>query len=592
MAISSCRAASSPSHARKTMRHLSIRCFIAALAFALLGVQPNSLRAQTSTLQDVQAVFNTSCTFSSCHDASTPAAGLNLSGTAIDIYNALVNQDPINPQAAGKGYKLVSPGLPDKSFLMHKLARASWDDYYGLGAGEGDPMPTSGPLADEDIELVRQWIQFGAPLTGEVVDPDILSDYYSGGLGKAKLPKPEAPFEGEGVQIRLGTVFLSPGQEFEYFYKMPVRFDDSTEVTRTQVFFNDESHHFILYRYPNQSSADSYRWGLREIYEPGGAPDNDVQVVAAWQDPYDIQLPEGSAYFWGDRETLDMNFHIFNDDIDSVLAADVYVNLYTRPRDPSQPTVEMFSQILPIDLIDALAGTGWIGQSLVIPGDGAEHSFEDEIWFPLGEAPTWHLWYLSSHTHERGVDYDVYLRNSGEQIFEGFYNVDYSFNQGFYDWEHPPVRIFDELLPIYMGIGGGIRHEATYINNTGSTITWGDRTTDEMMLLLVQYTEEPLPSISNVEEPGAPGEGLALTLSPNPAHHQTSLRWTQRNTGKVQISIYDAMGRLVATPAMGDPFGPGPQHILVDVQDWPAGMYTVLLESEEGRSMGQLLCMP
>ncbi len=568
-----------------------LRCFLAALALVLLGLHPRVMQAQSSTLGDIQLLFNGSCTFSSCHDASSPAANLDLSGSASDIYNALVGQNPVNPSALGKGYRLVDPGQPENSFLLRKLARSAWDDYYPLEAGEGNPMPSSGALAHEDIELVRQWIQFGAPASGQVVDPDILSDYY-GGLGKSKLARPAAPPAGQGTQVRLGTIFLGPGEDVEYFYKKPVACDDSTEVTRTQVFFNDESHHFILYRYPEQAAADNYRWGLREIYEPGGAPDNDVQIVAAWQDPYDIPLPEGSAYFWAEDEVLDMNFHIFNDEMDSVLAADVYVNIYTRPRDATQPTVEMFSQILPIDIFAALSGTGWVGQSLVIPGDGAEYTFEDNIWFPVAEPPTWHLWYLSSHTHSRGVDYDIYLRNTGEQIFEGFYNTDYSFNQGFYDWEHPPVRIFDELLPVYMGLSGGLRHEAKYINTTGSTITWGDRTTDEMMLFFIQYTEQPLPDLTSVDDPSASGEALALQLSPNPARHSASFQWNLRHAGEVFLTVYDAMGRVMATPSAGAVYGPGPHRLQLDISTWPAGMYTVVLESPEGRRMGQLLCMP
>ena len=570
------------------MPHLpSLRSALKGAAVCLILVP--GLSSAQSTLESVRVLLNGSCTFSSCHDASSPAAGLDFTVSATTLYTELVDQTPVNPQAAAKGYKLIDPGNPENSFLLRKVARAAWDDYYPLGPGEGNPMPTSGSLAHEDIELIRQWIQYGAPLSGQVVDPDVLADYY-GGMGKARLPRPAAPPEGEGFQVRLGSIFLEPGAEFEYFYKKPVTFADSTEVTRSHVFFNDESHHFILYRYPDAASANAYRDGLREIYEPGGAPDDDVQIVAAWQDPFDIPLPDGSAYFWGPQETLDMNFHIFNDDPDSVLAADVYVNLYTRPRDPSQPTVEMFSQILPIDILPALSGTGWVGQSLVIPGDGAEYTFTDDIWFPIADAPTWHLWYLSSHTHSRGVDYDIFLRNTGEQIFEGFYDVDYTFNQGFYDWEHPPVRIFDDLLPVSMGLTGGLRHTARYINNTGSTITWGDRTTDEMMLFFIQYTTRPLPDLSSVDGPSA--EGLPLVLAPNPARERAELAFHLPAGGAVSVRVFDATGRLVAAPWTAQARPAGPQTLGLDVRDWPAGHYTLLVETPFGQARGRLVRVP
>ena len=567
------------------------RCLALGLFFPLI-LQTSGSQAQT-TLESVTAILNTGCTFSSCHDASSPAANLNLSGSAFDIYNVLVGQTPTNPQAAARGYKRVDPGSPETSFLMHKVARDAWDDYYPLGTGEGSQMPTSSDLAHEDIELIRQWIQFGAPLTGTVVDPVILDNYYNV-AGLPKLERPAAPAEGEGIQVRLGTLFLEPGGEVEYFYKKEVNFVDSTEVTRSQVFFNDESHHFILYQYPNLFTANSYRDGLRELDEFGGAPNDDVQIVAAWQDPLNIPLPEGAAYFWGPQETLDMNFHIYNDNMDSVLAADVYVNIYTRPRDATQPTVEMFSQILPIDIIPALSGTGFVGQSLVIPGDGSEYTFTDDIYFPVVDPPTWNLWYLSSHTHSRGVDYDIFLRNNLEQIFEGFSNIDHTFNQGFYDWEHPPVRIFDELLPVEMGLLGGFRHTAKYINNTGSTLTWGDRTTDEMMLFFIQYTEKPLPVGTGGLEQTVANETLlaSMTLTPNPASVVARLGFYLPQPGAVSVRVFDALGRLVDAPWQSQVRPAGHQVLGLATATWPAGTYTVLLETATGRAQRQLVRIP
>lgn len=552
-------------------------------AFCLLIFSAFTLKAQ-STLEDVQVILNSHCAFSGCHDASSPAAGMSLAGSATDIYDALVNQTPTNPAAAGKGYLRVEPGYPENSFLLHKLAKSSWDDSYSLEAGEGSSMPLSGDLSEAEIELVRQWIIYGAPSTGSVVDPDLLQDFY-GGMGMKQVPRPPAPAEGEGLQLRMGPFYLAPGGEREYFYKRHINLDGATEVTRTQVFFNDVSHHFILYRYPSPAAASSYRAGLREISEPGAAPDADVSIVAAWQDAYDIPLPEGSAYFWNFSEYLDLNFHLYNPDMDSIMQCDVYVNIYTRPRDFSQPTVEMFSQIIPIDAMSAFSG-GDIGESLIIPGDGAEYTFTDDLFIPLSGAPTWHLWYLSSHTHSRGTDYDIFNRATGEQIFEGFFNIDYTFNQGFYDWEHPPVRIFEPLYPVFMGLTGGIRHTAKYINNTGSTITWGDRTTDEMMLFFIQYTEEPLPVVSSGTGVLSPLES-ALQLYPNPATDHAAVRFNAPESGDLQLVLRDVVGREVFVQDQWLPSS-GTADFSIDLRHQPAGMYLMTL-TFNGESVGRRL---
>jgi len=50
----------------------------------------------------------------------------------------------------------VVPGDPERSFLLRKLT--------ALGPGEGSLMPRDAPrLSDADIELVRAWIEAGAP---------------------------------------------------------------------------------------------------------------------------------------------------------------------------------------------------------------------------------------------------------------------------------------------------------------------------------------------------------------------------------------------------------------------------------------------
>ena len=546
---------------------------------AMLLITVSSTSAQSTTLEQVTALFNSSCSASSCHDASSPAASLNLSGSASDIYNELVNVNPTNPNANGKGWKRVVPGSPETSYLMAKIARASWDSSYPLEVADGNPMPTATDLAPEDIELVRQWIQFGAQETGEVVDPAILSDFYNDAPGThiAQIEAPPAPAADEGFQIRMGPIFLEPGEEVEYFFKKPVSFNDSIEVSRTHVFFNDESHHFILYKYDDPDDASSYRAGYRELYEPGAAPQTDVTSVAAWQDAYDIPLPEGTSYWWGAEEVLDMNFHLINPYMDQIMPATVYVNIYTQPHLSPSANVQMFSQILPINITEALTGTGFIGQDLIIPGDGSEYTFEDDIWFPFDA--TWHIWYLSSHTHARGTDYDIYLRDADNtQIFEGFYDVDYTFDQGFYDWEHPPVRFFEPLLEVPMGFPNGIHHEAKYINNTGSTITWGDRTTDEMMLFFIQYTERPL-DLTGLDVQEFAGE---FTAGPNPFRNASTIRYKLDKAANVQLEVFDAMGRQVALLTNGM-MQAGTHQAVFNPDHLSNGLYTVKL-SVDGAS--------
>jgi len=231
------------------------------------------------------------------------------------------------------------------------------------------------------------------------------------------------------------------------------------------------------------------------------------------------------------------------------LAAEAYVNVYTQDYGTAQQ--EMLSTLLPIDLFDLFIG-GDLGENLIIPNTGDPVVFTDHIWIPpLPFVPypsgNWYMWQLSTHAHARAVDYDIFLANSdgskGEQIYEGFYNFDHTFNQGYYDYEHPPVLTFDPLLPVNMGTGGGIVHEATYVNDTDETLTWGNTTDDEMMLLFVHFTAEALVTDTEdvVEE-----EAVQLNVFPNPARTQTTVNYNLPKNADVLIELFDVQGKRIS----------------------------------------------
>ena len=63
--------------------------------------------------------------------------------------------------------------------------------------------------------------------------------------------------------------------------------------------------------------------------------------------------------------------------------------------------------------------------------------------------------------------------NDGELLYVSF------------DWEHPPILELDP--PITLDRGEGLRLEATYDNDEDRTLTFGLRSSDEMMILFGAY---------------------------------------------------------------------------------------------------------
>ena len=100
---------------------------------------------------DIQAaVFNQHCALSGCHAGSNPPHGLNLSeGLA---YGNLVGF----PSAERPELKRIDPGNPGSSYLLKKIR--------GDADIVGARMPFGrAPLSDSLIELIRTWIEDGAP---------------------------------------------------------------------------------------------------------------------------------------------------------------------------------------------------------------------------------------------------------------------------------------------------------------------------------------------------------------------------------------------------------------------------------------------
>ena len=94
-------------------------------------------------------------------------------------------------------------------------------------------------------------------------------------------------------------------------------------------------------------------------------------------------------------------------------------------------------------------------------------------------------------------------------MYDGFYDFDYTFYQGYYDYEDPAVRFFDPDTFVIKA-DDGLIHEATFNNDSTEDVGFGITTNDEMMLIFLQYTTErrtPPPIGLTVASTGLMGPG-------------------------------------------------------------------------------------
>lgn len=124
---------------------------LTALA-ALTGCSSPPADPRVPDYDDIQRIFDQSCSGTTCHQAAEGAtlASIDLSPGA--SYERLVGQ----PSAAAPPRLLVAPGRPADSYLLCTIDPACGDRV-------GAPMPPAGALSPATVEAVRRWIAGGAP---------------------------------------------------------------------------------------------------------------------------------------------------------------------------------------------------------------------------------------------------------------------------------------------------------------------------------------------------------------------------------------------------------------------------------------------
>ena len=483
-----------------------------------------------STYAQVYHIIQTRCAGSSCHDGSV--ATFNIYVSADSLYNELVNVTPLNPAAAANFNKLINPGDVQRSFLLRKLAHGISDGLV-LTQPEGSYMPNNLPaIPKNEIELVRQWILYGAPKTGNVVDTAMINTYYrSGGVDDTYSSHP-APAAGTGFQLYFGRLFLNAGvRDTEIFYKINPHLTQPVESNRVDFMMPANDHHFVMFLFQPGGDA-AFPAGIRPLNQT--SMEFDQYGIGAGPGLWPLDLPTNTAFYFNQGQVFDFDVHIENPNPDSIYSCDIYVNVYTE--DANTTNVYMKT-------------ANFINDQITIPQDNQPHSF------PLLAADStrtnnWNIWKLYSHTHRYGTAFNMWLRNpdgtKGAQIYDGDYSYEDGFEVGYYRWgAHVTVRTWanDSLFPV--NPLSGIISEATWMNTAGpNPVNWGFSAYDEMQVIFFLYVDGDPINATAVSKPVS--TDLSAQIYPNPVSDEFVLKYNIANTGPVRVDLTDMVGNKVA----------------------------------------------
>ncbi len=528
-----------------------------ALVAGLLSVF--SAQSQ-STATSINSIFQNKCI--SCHNATTASGNLDLSGSNQNLINQLVNVAPTNAASAALGHKRLIPGYPERSYLLRLLNNNGWETYpqYALTTGE-DPGNHNSlvSLEKEELELIRQWVYFDCSPTQTNISTQVLYDYYNV-KGLPRTTPPPAPNPADGFQIKLGPIFLAPGEEVEYYKAHKLGIPNPIEVKKIDCQIDAYSHHYLLFKY--QPGGDTLGEGLREVSITSVFPaETDYLVTFTRTDS--LNLPSGTAYRWPANTVLDLNYHFVNYNNDSIFAAEGYINVYTQTYGTAER--EMKSRIVtPVN--------NQLARALFIPFSANEVTFAEPDYTDFVD--TVNIWMLTTHTHRRGTDFDIYKRTSsntkGEKIYEGFYDETYQNYVGYYNWSHPPIRYFDPLLPIKSN--EGVIFEGKFINYGANGISpwvnFGLTTQDEMFIYFVQYTEGGYLWGVGIDEKTE----TKVRIFPNPATDQLFVNMENRIDIK-EFTCFDAIGKQFTLPVEVK----SDKELAISLKSLTAGIYFLKL---------------
>ncbi|MCZ6828892.1 MAG: DUF4214 domain-containing protein [Gammaproteobacteria bacterium] len=221
------------------------------------------------------------CTNSACHGSATPTGELDLRPEM--AYQSLFR---VNASAnLAEDMQLVYPGEQALSFLYQKLEAGT--NGTALPSGGGTPMPVgAAPISADHLEAMRLWIRGGAPEFSDVDNVASLLGCSVGTVPNAnKIPAPDAPAVGEGVQFVSGpwTVVANSEKEvcFATYYDLaqaPEYLPEWAKVACEGSVYADydgecfahnvstltqdpQSHHSIITTYVGSTSPLDPAWG-------------------------------------------------------------------------------------------------------------------------------------------------------------------------------------------------------------------------------------------------------------------------------------------------------------------------------------------
>jgi len=246
-----------------------------------LCVLPGCGEEFESTFDAIQSVVidGYGCSAAVCHGQADPVSNLSLyDGDPDGNWDALVGVE----SSAKPEWNLVEIGDIATSFAFEKLAAATFPEEYST---TGASMPLGSALSPAHLEALELWIRSGAPRDGVVDQTAELLGECLPPPTPLKIEPPAAPGAGVGVQLRSSAWSLPAESENEVCIATWYDFDATNLIPEADQFDcpgafgpnnatnkcfryhrqfllqDPQSHHSIIHIYTGDEDTDDSGWG-------------------------------------------------------------------------------------------------------------------------------------------------------------------------------------------------------------------------------------------------------------------------------------------------------------------------------------------
>jgi hypothetical protein len=183
-----------------------------------------------------------------------------------------------------------------------------------------------------------------------------------------------------------------------------------------------------------------------------------------------------------------------------------------------------------------------------------------------------------------GQEYEVYALSATGDTTNLIRIPEWDFNwQGSYNFKKYIVLDPGTTIHVYATYDNTINNPSNP-NNPPKFVTWGEKTTDEMLFLPISYVfyspgdenvvfeETPTavddPRISFVDHYLAPPV-------PNPAKDQAYINFVLEQADHISLRVLDMQGNVVKQLASSERMQAGAHTMTLDLNQWPSGAYFV-----------------